>query len=233
MKRFYRDASVMENDGGWQVRLDGRPIRTAAGRPQEVPTRPLAEAMAREWAGQGEKIDPRALPLRDLADFALDTLAGNRAETIAQLVKYAGNDTLCYRAEHGEPLHERQIEAWEPLLSGAERRWDVHFTRIKGIIHEPQPPETLSRLEEVLTAQSDFTLAALRMLTSLSASLVIGLAAIEADANAERLWAAANLEEDWQADLWGRDGEAEVLRRTRFEAFALAMRFATLARDDG
>ena len=69
------------------------------------------------------------------------------------------------------------------------------------------------------------------MLVSLSASLVIGLTAIQPDADADRLWAAANLEEDWQADLWGRDAEAQARRQKRFSAFELAIGFVTLAKE--
>lgn len=230
MKRFYKEVSVGEADGGWRVLLDGRPIRTAAGKAQVVPSRELSEAMAAEWADQGEQIDARSFRFRDLADFALDAIKGNRGESIAELVKYADTDSLCYRAEDGEALHARQIEVWEPMLAAAEHRWDVRFARISGIMHEKQPAETLARMGSVLEAESDLTLAAMRMLVSLSASLVIGLAAIAPDADAEELWRAANLEEDWQAELWGRDAEAEARRQTRFEAFAMAMRFAGLAR---
>ena len=47
MKRFWKDVSVEEAEGGWRVTLDGRPIRTqAGGAPQVVPARALAEALA-------------------------------------------------------------------------------------------------------------------------------------------------------------------------------------------
>ena len=94
----------------------------------------------------------------------------------------------------------------------------------------PQPAATLARMQAVLEAESHFTLAALNTLTSLAASLVIALAALAPDAEAEALWDAANLEEDWQADLWGKDAEAEARRERRLAAFAAAMRFARLAR---
>jgi chaperone required for assembly of F1-ATPase len=223
--------TVDRADGDWRVMLDGRPIRTAGGKAQLLPTKPLAEAIAAEWARQGEKVDAKSFPLRDLADYALDAVRHDRAGTIAELVKYAGTDTLRYRADPDEPLYPRQVESWDPLLSAAERRWGVRFTRVCGIIHREQPAETLARMEAVLAAENDFTLAALRMLTSLSASLVIGLAAIAPGADAASLWAAANLEEDWQAEQWGHDAEAESRRQARFEAFALAMRFAALARE--
>lgn len=229
MKRFYKEVTVEPVEGGWRVLLDGRPIRTAGGRPQRVPSRALAEALAAEWAEQGEEIDTSRFRFRDLADYAVDVVATDREEAIRSILPYGETDTLCYRAENGEALHARQLALWEPLLTAAEARWDVHFERIGGIIHRAQPEETLARMEAVLAAESDFTLAALKTLASLAASLVVALAAIPPDADAEVLWNAANLEEDWQAELWGKDQEAEARRARRLAAFAAAARFAALS----
>jgi chaperone required for assembly of F1-ATPase len=99
-------------------------------------------------------------------------------------------------------------------------------------MHQPQPLPTILRMRKVLAAQDSFTLAALNTLTSLAASLVIGLAAIAPDADAQALWRAANLEEEWQAELWGKDAEAEARRERRFGAFEAAMTFASLAREE-
>lgn len=230
MKRFYKDVSVTPGENGWRVLLDGRAIKTAAGNAQVVPTAALADALADEWAEQGETIDPARFVQRDMADYAIDIVAQGRAETVRALLSFAETDTLCYRAEEGEALTERQQEVWEPLLAAAEARWDVHFERIGGVIHRAQPAATLVRMEAVLAAESDYALTALRTLASLAASLVIGLAALAPGADAEALWDAANLEEDWQADLWGKDAEALELREKRFRTFAAAMRFAELAR---
>lgn len=232
MKRFYKNVAVEPAGDGWKVLLDGRGIKTAGRREQVVPTRALAEAMAREWADQGEELDTARFTFRDMADYAIDIVGPDRAQAIREIVPYAETDTLCYRAEDGEPLHERQLDVWEPLLTAAEQRWDVHFERIGGVIHRPQPAATLARLAAVLAAESDFALAALRTLASLAASLVIGLAALVPGADPAALWDAANLEEDWQAELWGKDAEALALRERRFAAFAAAMRFAELAREE-
>ena len=230
MKRFYKTVAVEPIDGGWRVTLDGRAIKTAGGRAQVVPTSALAEAMADEWLEQGETIDPTRFVLRDLADYAIDVVAPAPADVARSLLPYAETDTLCYRAEPDEALFERQAQVWEPLLIAAETRWHLRFDRISGVIHRAQPPETLARLEAVLAQETPFTLASLQTLASLAASLVVGLAALAPDADAETLWDAANLEEDWQAELWGKDDEALALRARRFAAFAAAMRFAELAR---
>lgn len=230
MKRFYREVTVAPEGDGWRVLLDGRGIRTPAKRAQTMPTRALAEALAAEWAGQGEEIDPAAFRFRDLADYAIDVVAANSAAVVAELLPYGETDTLCYRAEAGEALNDRQQEVWEPLLKAAENCWDIHFTRIDGILHQPQPEATLARLRAVLAAEDAFALAALKTLASLAASLVIGLAALSPNADLVALWDAANLEEDWQAELWGKDAEAEALRARRFATFAAAAKFAGLVR---
>ncbi|MFM2301909.1 MAG: hypothetical protein RLZZ84_1645 [Pseudomonadota bacterium] len=231
MKRFYKAVSIAPQGNGWQVMLDNRPLKTVSGRAQVVPTQALAQALAAEWDGQGAEIDPARFMLRDMADHALDVVAPDRATAIATLLRYAETDTLCYRAEAGEALHQRQLDVWEPLLTAAETRWDVRFERIGGVIHRPQPAATLNRLQAVLEAEDHFALAALTTLTSLAASLVIGWAALHPGADAESLWAAANLEEDWQVELWGQDYEAAAQRQRRFTIFSAAMGFAQAAKD--
>ena len=79
MKRFYKEAAASAEGAGWRVLLDGRAVKTQGGRAQVVPTEPLAKALAAEWAGQGEEIDPARLILRDLADYAIDVIAARSA----------------------------------------------------------------------------------------------------------------------------------------------------------
>lgn len=230
MKRFWREVAVVPADAGFRVTLDGRPIRTQGGAPQIVASRPLAEAMAREWGEQGEEVDPKAFVLRDLADQAIDLVAPDRGGTIAKLLTYAETDTLCYRAEPDEPLAHRQRQVWEPLLKETEARHQVRFERVIGVLHRPQPPETLEKLRALLDQQDDAALAALLVLASLAASLTVALAALEPDADPEELWKAANLEEDWQVEQWGEDAEAMDRRARRLRAFKDAAAFAALAR---
>lgn len=229
MKRFYKTVGIEQTQGGWQVTLDGRGVKTQAKQAQIVPTRALAETMAGEWFGQGDEIDPNSFRFRDMADYAIDVVTPDPRVATSALLPYSHTDTLCYRAEPGEALHRRQCEMWEPLLLAAEARHDIRFERISGIIHRPQPAETLARLESVVNTFDPFRLAALQTLTSLAASLVIGMAALEPDADAKALWNAANLEEDYQVELWGFDAEAAARRERRLTDFHSAMRFAELA----
>lgn len=228
MKRFWRDTAPAPAPGGWQVELDGRSVKTQAGRAQIVPSAALAAALAAEWAAQPDEIDPAAFILRDLADHAIDVIAPDSPAAIAALQPYADTDTLLYRAEPGDPLAARQGATWEPLVIAAEHRWDIRFERVAGIVHRPQPTATVARLGTVLSSFDPFRLAALTSLTTLSASLIAGLAALAPDSDPAALWAAAELEEQFQAERWGRDAEAEARAARRSAAFHTAVRFARL-----
>ena len=75
MKRFWKEVTVESGEGGWSIRLDGRPVRTPAKATLAVPTRNLAEAIAEEWREAGEDVDPRAMPLTGFANAAIDRVA--------------------------------------------------------------------------------------------------------------------------------------------------------------
>ncbi len=232
IRRFYTDVTLAELPGGWQVLLDGRGVKTVGGAAQIVPTQALGAALAAEWRRQGEKIDPASLPLRDLADYAIDMVMADPARVADTLVTYAETDTLCYRADPDEPLHAHQLAIWEPLLARFEADYGITLVRVSGILHRPQPPESLAALRARLLSLDPFTLAAVETMTTLAASLVTALAALDArEEDARALWQAACLEEEWQADLWGREDEAEARRARREADFLRACGFAKVARD--
>jgi chaperone required for assembly of F1-ATPase len=229
VKRFWKEVAVEQADGGWRVSLDGRPIRTQGGAAQVVPSRALAELLADEWRSQPEEVNPAAFALRDMADYAIDQVTDARHQTIAKLLRYAETDTLCYRADPDEPLHRRQWEVWEPIVSAFETTHSVKLERVSGVLHKPQPAQTLAAVRDRLEQLDPFALAALEVMTSLAASLCVGLSALDPGADAAALWNAAELEERWQSDLWGSDAEAEDRRQRRAATFMGAVEFARTA----
>jgi chaperone required for assembly of F1-ATPase len=230
MRRFWKEVAAEPCEGGWRVTLDGRPIRTHCGNPQLVPGEPLADALAAEWRAQADEIDSKAFLLRDLAEYAIDHVRPDRAAAIAGLLRYAETDTLCYRADPDDALYRRQREVWDPLLANLEACHGVRLQPVSGVVHRPQDAAAIARLREVLEGEDDFTLAALHTLAPLAASLTVALAALAPDADPAALFAAANCEQDWQAEQWGWELEAERDRAAKLAAFAAAARFARLAR---
>lgn len=231
MNRFYERAAAAPAAGGVAVLLDARPVRTPARAALEVPSEALAEAIAAEWNAQGDKVDPRTMPLTGLANAAIDRVAPEQAAFAAGLARYGESDLLCYRAEGPRPLVERQAAAWDPLLAWARRRYDADFTVTAGIVHRPQPPATVERLAAAVAARDAFRLAALAPLVTISGSLIVALALAEGEIGVDQAWAAANVDEAWQAEQWGEDPLAADALENRRSEFHAASQFLTLLRD--
>ncbi len=97
-----------------------------------MPSAPLAEALAAEWASQGEFIEPMSMPLTRLVNSALDGVAARTSETAEEIVKYAGSDLLFYRADGPSSLVARQAAHWDPVLDFMRERLGARFVLSGG-----------------------------------------------------------------------------------------------------
>ncbi|BCA60514.1 ATP12 family chaperone protein [Sphingomonas sp. HMP6] len=218
MKRFWINVAL---DEGRAVSLDGKPVRTPGRVPLALPTEALAEAVAGEWRAVEGEIDPRAMPLTGLANAAIDRVGADPALFARGLAVYAESDLLCYRADAPDDLVARQQAAWDPLLDWARARYDVHLETATGILHRAQPAATLTRLSEAIATRDAFALAALSPIVTIGGSLIAALALAENAATPEQVWDAITLDEDYQAERWGRDPLAAAgieARRRDFDA---------------
>ena len=227
-RRFWREAGIVPVAGGFEVRLDGRTVRTPAKAPLVLPGAALASAIAAEWDAQAEAVKPLTMPLTRMANSAVDTVAVEHAAVAERVAAYGGTDLVCYRAEAPEGLVARQAAAWDPLVDWAAVALAAPLTIGTGVVHIPQPAASLDALGRVVAALDFWDLAALHELVALSGSLVIGLAAIRTDRPRPALWATSRVDEDWQQDLWGVDEEAAELAAVKAQAFLDAARFFDL-----
>ena len=231
MKRFWREVTLRPAEGGWQVWLDERAVKTRGGAAQIIPTQALGELLRAEWDSAPDEVQPEHFPLRDLADRAIDTIATERDPVITRLLGFAHGDTLCYRAEPDEPVAHRQNEVWEPIVAGIEADLGIALTRTHGILHRPQSDASTAAIRARLETENPFVLAGLDTAASLAASLCVAFAGLHEDADPGYLWGAANLEEDWQTEQWGTDAEALARRNAREVEFGRALAFARAARE--
>ncbi|TVQ57157.1 MAG: ATPase [Rhodobacteraceae bacterium] len=229
-RRFWREATVGAIEGGWTVRLDGRPVSTPARALLRAPTRGLAEAVAAEWRAQGETVTPRSMPLTRALNSAIDRVAPQAAAVRAEIAGYAETDLLCYRAPHPEALAARQAEAWDPLLAWARARHGAGLLCAAGVMHVAQRPDAVARLTEAVAARDVWRLTALSDLVALSGSLVIGLMVDEGALEAEAGWAASRVDETWQIEQWGEDAEAAAAAAEKRADFLAAARLTALLR---
>ena len=228
MKRFYKEAAVGDAEGGFQVLLDGRPVRTPAKAPMVLPTRGLAEAIAAEWRVQGEDIRPSTMPLTALASTTLDLTIKQHDAVVEQLAAYAGTDLLCYRVDHPAELAAREALIWQPLLDWAALRYDAVLHVVVGVMPREQPEGACRALAAAVAEYDDWRLTALQVATTGCGSLVVGLALVEGRIDAAGAFEASQLHESYQIERWGEDHEATRRRAALKVDIADTRRFLDL-----
>ncbi len=207
-KRFYSDVTVAPAAANFAVLLDGRNPRSPKGAPLALPTEALARVVADEWAAQGERVEFVSMPATRLAHTALDMASAARVEMAAEVARWAGTDLVCYFTEHPAGLVARQKSIWSPLLDWAREDLGLVFEPTAGIVHRDQPASTLAAVEALALGLDDFALAGLAFGAALFGSAVIALALMRGRLSGEEAFAAANLDEAFQAEQWGVDSEA-------------------------
>jgi chaperone required for assembly of F1-ATPase len=122
------------------------------------------------------------------------------------------------------------------MLDWAASRHGAKLQTGAGVGHIAQPPGALARLRDAIAAYDDFALAALHVLVSITGSLVLGLGVAEGALDSARAFALSRMDEDFQAERWGRDdgaaARAAALAREMAAAAAfLVAAFLVAARD--
>ena len=151
-RRFWKEAAIREAEGGWEIALDGRSLRTPNKQPLILPTAALAEAIAAEWDAQEDLVTPQTMPLTRAANSAIEKVTPQRNEVVAMLADYGGTDLLCYRAEAPAELVARQAAAWDPLLDWSAETFGARLIDTVGVIPVAQDPAALARLRAALEA---------------------------------------------------------------------------------
>ncbi|MFO1127055.1 MAG: ATP12 family protein [Rhodospirillales bacterium] len=228
-RRFYRRVTVAAGDGGFAISLDDRPAKTPAKARLIVPTAALAAAIAEEWAAQSESIDARSMPLTQLAATALDRIPGHREAVVDSIAAYGASDLLCYRADTPKELLTRQDHAWQPLLDWAAEEWGARLHVTRGVVPIAQPAATLGTLRRVVAGFADFPLTGLASAVQITGSLIVGLALARGRIDADAAHRVAILDESFQAELWGRDTDAERRRQRVADELRTARRFIDLS----
>ncbi|MBC9248091.1 ATPase [Paracoccus sp. 11-3] len=229
-RRFWEKADIRPADGGWEVVLDDKPVRTPGKHPLILPTEALARAIAEEWDSQSDVIDPNTMPLTRAANSAIEKVAPQFDDVAGMLAEYGGTDLLSYRAEQPDDLVQAQAEGWDPLIDWTATDLQAPLRITHGVVPVKQDQASLNRLHDHVRALDNFGLTALHDLVTLPGSLILGLAVIRGKLTADEAFALSRIDEEHQAKLWGEDDEARMAAENRRVAMAQAARFWDLCR---
>jgi chaperone required for assembly of F1-ATPase len=152
-RRFYTSATVADDGAG--IMLDARRPKTPRGAAFSAPTRALAEAMAAEWAAQGEHIVPSSMPVTQLAFAAVDHTPARRDELVQYIAKFGEADLVCHRAASPAPLVARQSTLWDPMIVWAGHDLGVMLPVVTGVVAAPTSAESRETLAAHTAALDD------------------------------------------------------------------------------
>lgn len=231
-KRFYKTVDILElSSGKWQVRLDGRPARTPAGNPLELPTQALAEAIAGEWNAQTGQMRPETMGFTRLANTAIDRITAQRQALIAELMRFFINDVLCFRAPEPERLVELEAAAWDPLLEWLGERYGASLKTSTGIAPVQQDPDDLGTLESFILRFDDFALTGIVAAAQLLGSAVLALALFERRIDADEALTLAEVDTAYQQQVWGEDPLLTSRNHKRLQELSVIAQFFALAKE--
>lgn len=246
LAKFWTKVKVIEisdqQQTGYAVTLDNKPIRTSAGHKLIVPkskSEGLAELIAQEWSViTTTQIKPHALPLTSLAARAIDLQQTNNDQEKSQIIKwllpYLDTDTLLIIAPTADcegKLRESQLKEYYPIIQDAENFWGGHRLSIldsdKRLYGNVQSEQVKQSVTNWIHSLDSWKLAGLERATSSAKSLIAGMNIVTNKLPVDKIAHLVNLEVYHQTQLWGEvedthDVDHADLRRILGAAYLIA-----------
>ena len=226
-KRFYKEVSLEAVTDGFCVLLDGRIARTPGHNALEAPTKALADAVAKEWEAQDERLNHREMRLTALLAKAIDGGDAAASEGRQEILRYLETDALCYRADAPQKLVKRQAELWDPFLEWFHKDFGLDVVVTNGVMAVTQPAELIEAVAKVLLQATVFEIVAVANATKITGSAILAIVMGRGWVEPESVFRASRLDEHFQAEKWGVDEEAaerELLLQHDFYACAKFLR---------
>jgi chaperone required for assembly of F1-ATPase len=209
------------------VTVGGNPLFTPSKKPLMVPTQALADAIASEWQAHGKYV-PNKMILTSLAYTAIDQIEHQTPLIIETLMVYIDTDALSYRATSSEKLATQQLEQWAPVLDRLAKLLGTGWEVTSGVMPIDQSPALYKAVEQQLKALDAMHLSACCLLASGLSSLALMLSVLKKHMDAAEAFRLSRLEEESQAETWGRDSEADARARKLQEEIVAAGQFLHL-----
>jgi len=207
MKRFYKLVSTQKQSatGGFLITLDGRPVKTALKAELLAPNENLANALVLEWSGQEEEIVPDSMPLTQILSTKIDRVSHEREAIQEYLFKYIDTDLLCYRTDQPPELKTAQEDAWNDYLAWFSEKYGHELETTYGLSALSQPKAAHDIVRSTVKELDDDHFTVLQLIVSACGSIVLGLAALNEKADADEIYAAMRVEENFKAKIYNEE----------------------------
>ena len=233
-KRFYKEVSVVgagTKDGGYEICLDHRKVRTPKGSVLNIPSLPLAHAIAKEWDMQVDEIQMGRMHLHGLAVTSTDNPNQLDKEWIVdRLVDVLlPSDTILYFAPDNEALRQRQEEVWGNFLDWAAATHGIHIAPSNSIALPDIKPEPRQLLRSHLASYNFWALNGYVFGAETIKSILLTWGCVNGRLSVEEAVSASLLETEHQTERWGNvEWGHDVEREQQRNRLAAAILFVCL-----
>lgn len=214
-KRFYKDVTLDQDEGGHFIRLDGRELKTPSKKAIRVPSADIAKQIKSEWdavpAAEDGEIDPTIMPVTRLANVVSEGVEGRREALIAEARNYAGTDLLSYRAPDPAEFVARQSAAWDPWIEWAKKR-GIKLETTDSIRAIDQSEDSLDAVATYAQSLPNFSLVLFLHLTAVYGSAILAMAVMEQALPPGEAFDLSRIDELYRAEIWGTDEDDERVR---------------------
>jgi chaperone required for assembly of F1-ATPase len=231
MKKFYKNASFVSSENGFQVMLDSKPIKTPMKHDVSVKSQNLAQILSDEWNAQGDEIDPKSMPYNQLVNTMVDNVVDEkrRDDLSAEILRFVDSDLIFYYADGPDDLVKKQRELWGPVQKWFEDSYGLALKTSSGITYVEQD-ENLSKIAaSILDDLSPEEFTAYQSVVGPLGSFIITLAFIKDEISQQVAFDSAFVDEIYQSERWGEDAEAKKKRDDILKELQLVSTFLKMS----
>jgi ATP synthase F1 complex assembly factor 2 len=208
-KRFYKEVSVSDEEVDGQtlysVNLDGKRLKTLAGKVLKVKSEPLALAIAQEWDAQKTYISKSHMLITGLAFTASDNPFNETKESLtAKIMDFLDTDTLLYFDGESKSLEKMQNEKWGPIIKWANNAHGMNLRATACLTDSPQITDKCrENVKRWLLSNNFWALYGLQFGTDVAKSILITMALVGGRITANEAAELTRLEQIYQTKIWG------------------------------
>jgi len=202
-KRFYKNVSLVQSNGKFEINLDHRKLKTPLGSPLQISSEALAQAVANEWMSQKEVINLNQMHINGLCNTSLDN-PGNTgpAQLVQSILAFLETDTVLFYGEEPPELLTAQMERWSPVILWFRERFGVAVEPTTGLVSLARPAD-LETLGRYLSSHSWQALQGFAFGCDALKSLILTVACVERRLTVAEAVGLARLELGVQTQRWG------------------------------
>ncbi|XP_077980599.1 ATP synthase mitochondrial F1 complex assembly factor 2-like [Glandiceps talaboti] len=205
VRKFYKNVSITQSEGMYEINLDNRKLKTPMGKIFTVPNEALAICVANEWDSQDEKIKRHTMHMTSLCYTLLDNPTHRNKETVIKaILHFLNTDTVCFHEEEPPEFYALQQKEWNPILQWVNRRYNVNIHATTSLMGPEISPETREVFRQHLKSYNTWAIVGYESIVQNLKSLILTSALIDRHLTVEEAVHLSRLEYVYQTSEWGR-----------------------------